>query len=94
MGIEISASGFNAALRRQDVVANNIANAQTPGYQRLQAGDGVVRVDKTPGVPEGSNVDLAVEITSSQINVRDAQANAGVFRVQDRLTGETLDLLA
>lgn len=104
MNLSIPASGLNTAIRQQELVANNIANAQTPGYRALRAAPqanaaggvqlGPVRQDDRPGIPGGSNVDLATGLVASNINTRSAAANASVLRTLDDLAGETLDLLA
>lgn len=103
MDLSIAASGLNTAIRRQDLVANNIANAQTPGYHALRAdpqanvGGGVelgpTTLDPRPAIPEGSNVDLAGEMVSGRLNVHAAAANASTLRTLNDLVGETLDLL-
>jgi flagellar hook protein FlgE len=102
--LSIAASGLNAAIRQQELVANNIANAQTPGYRALRAASqanptggvqlGPVRQVDRPGIPGGANVDLATGLVASNINSRNAEANASVLRTLNDLTGETLDVLA
>jgi flagellar basal-body rod protein FlgC len=104
----IALSGMQAAQTQLNVAANNIANADTPGYQSRRAdlvelstgGVGVAGMtsDTTPGAPQpdgktGSNVDLAREL----VNVRQAQtlyaANAMVVKTADQMTGSLLDIL-
>jgi flagellar hook protein FlgE len=90
------------------VAANNLANADTPGFKAARAdlvelsGGGVavsgISKDPAPGPigPDGkedSNVDLARE----SINLTRAQvlysANAAVFKIGDRMTGVLLDMM-
>ena len=104
----IALSGMQAATTQLDVAANNIANADTPGYKASRAdlvelntgGVGVADISKdpTPGViqpdgKEGSNVDLARE----NINLTRAQilysANAAVLKIGSRMTGTLLDMM-
>jgi flagellar hook protein FlgE len=104
----IALSGMHAAQTQLNVAADDIANADTPGYQSRRAdlvelsagGVGVagITADTSPAGPkaggtEGSNVDLAAQL----VNVRQAQtlyaANAMVVRAADRMTGSLLDIL-
>jgi flagellar basal-body rod protein FlgC len=84
----ISVSGMQAQTQRLSATANNIANASTPGYDRLNtnlssvANGGVSANVTALGAAtsdDGSNVDLLDEMT----NVLDAKqafaANAAVF---------------
>lgn len=36
-GLYISATGMNSGIKRQDIISNNLANANTPGYKRQEA---------------------------------------------------------
>ena len=104
----IALSGMQAASAQVDVAANNIANADTPGYKASRAdllelstgGVGVAGTskDSTPGPiqpdgKQGSNVDLARE----SINLTRAQilysANAAVLKIGSRMTGTLLDMM-
>ena len=104
----IALSGMEAATTQLNVAANNIANADTPGYKAQRAdlvdlSSGGVAVagisqDATPGPiqpdgKEGSNVDLARE----SINLTRSQilysANAALLKVGDRMTGTLLDMM-
>jgi flagellar basal-body rod protein FlgC len=103
----IALSGMNAAQTLLDVTANNIANAQTPGYQAqgvdlvTLSGGGV----QVAGIPssnapfqggtedeEGSNVDL----TTQAVNLSQAKflydANAAVVNAQSQMIGSLLDI--
>ena len=104
----IAASGLQASQYESAVSANNIANADTPGYKAQRAdlvdlsGGGVAvagtTTDPTP-VPtlpdgsQGSNVDLANEV----VNTLQARilytANAIVFRTGDQMYGTLLNIL-
>ncbi|MDE1158472.1 MAG: flagellar basal body rod C-terminal domain-containing protein [Neorhizobium sp.] len=83
-----SLSGMQAQTKRLAATAGNVANAATPGYDRQTtglsetAGGGVsatVTPSGAPTAPDGSNVDLADEMTTV-IETRTAfAANAAVF---------------
>jgi flagellar hook protein FlgE len=104
----IALSGMQAATTQLDVAANNIANADTPGYKASRAdlvelstdGVGVAGISKDPAPgplqpdgKEGSNVDLAGE----SINLTRAQilysANAAVIKIGNRMTGTLLNMM-
>ncbi len=91
MGMQISASGMFQAQQRMNITAGNIANATTPGYQAVQR-DGTINT--SPGVPEGSNVNLVTEEVGLLVERADFRANAAALKVQNGLAGEVLDLLA
>jgi len=104
----IAASGLQAAQFELGVSANNIANADTPGYKAQRAdlvdlsGGGVAvagtTADPSPGptLPDGSqgsNVDLANEVVNT-IQARILYtANALVFRTADQMYGTLLNVL-
>ena len=104
----IAASGLQAAQYELGVSANNIANADTPGYKAQRAdlvdlsGGGVVvagtSTDTSPGptLPDGSqgsSVDLANEVVNT-IQARTLYtANALVFRTADQMYGTLLNML-
>ena len=81
-------SGMLAQQQRAAATANNVANAQTPGYDRLVTNfqstqpNGVkatVRPSGTPTAPGESNVDLADEAVSMIETSVAYKANASVF---------------
>lgn len=107
-GLTISATGMTNAAQRQAVVANNIANLITPEFRAARADSvelrgggaavGSITRDAGPGAPlasgvEGSNVNLARELTETVLNRNAFQANANAFRAQADLVGELLDLI-
>jgi flagellar basal-body rod protein FlgC len=102
----VAASGMKAAETRLSVSANNVANADTPGFKASRvdtvelSGGGVQTVisrdnsagPANPDGSEGSNVDLAAEQVAM---VRDATyyaANAAVVKVANRMLGSLLDM--
>lgn len=80
-------SGMLAQQQRAASTANNVANALTPGYDRLitntAANAGGVsastRSSGTPVPPGGSNVDLAQEAVDMIETTTAYKANASVF---------------
>lgn len=100
----IALSGLNAASNRRQAGSNNVANLLSAGYQATrvdladQASGGVrvsqVSKDPTPGVPGGSNVDLAREFTQSFVDGLLYTANLRVIQSEDERLKSTLDLRA
>ena len=103
----IALSGMEAAQAQLAVGANNIANANTPGFRASRvdlvelSGGGVgvagTTVDSTPGAtgPDGkplSNVDLASELVGIGRDETLYDASAMVVRTADRMTGSLLDV--
>lgn len=80
-------SGMMANERRATATASNIANAMTPGYDRLEtkftaSGNGVkatVAPSGTSTLPDQSNVDLATEAMNLKESEISFKANASVW---------------
>lgn len=81
-------SGMLAQQQRAASTANNVANALTPGYDRLvtstkaNAGGGVSATTKpsgTPTSPASSNVDMAQEAVDMIETTMAYKANVSVF---------------
>jgi flagellar basal body rod protein FlgG len=101
--ISIAASGMNAADALLNATANNIANADTPGYQDEGAdlepleggGVGVDTLDLSdvPNTSGGSNINLAQQMT----NLSSAQflynANAAVISITNQMYGNLIDVI-
>ena len=90
----IALSGMNAAQALLDASANNIANANTPGYRRqevaqsAQAGGGVSTAF-TKSNSQGATLETDVV---SQLQAKNAfLANLAVFKTSDKLAGALLD---
>jgi flagellar basal-body rod protein FlgF len=65
LGLEIAASGMVAQQVRQDQLANNLANASTPGYKpdaTPQQSFGTVLMANTEGAPAVGSVDQGVAL--------------------------------
>ena len=65
LGLEIAASGMVAQQVRQDQLANNLANASTPGYKpdaTPQQSFGTVLMANTEGAPPVGSVDQGVAL--------------------------------
>lgn len=102
--LSIATSGMQAASMETSVTANNVANAQTPGYraQRLdledQAQGGVqpaaLRESGEAGTPDGSNVDYVLEMTNLMAQTQQFDANVRVVQTQNQMLGKILDLNA
>jgi flagellar basal-body rod protein FlgC len=84
----ISVSGMQAQTQRLSATANNIANAATPGYDRLNTNlssvaTGGVSSSATPSgaatSDDGSNVDLLNEVADVLDAKQAFAANAAVF---------------
>lgn len=102
MDLYASISGMNAAALGVAATANNIANLQSKDYraQRVELQDrpegGVevsgLGVSQELGVPGGSNVDLATEMTNLMTQSTTYEANLKALKAQDQLIGQTLNL--
>jgi len=93
----IALSGMNAAQFRLDAAANNIANAQTPGYRRQLAatealpGGGVTSSLQQAG-SAGEN--LAEDIVQTMIAAYTFKANLRTLQTETSLIGSLLDTKA
>lgn len=96
-------SGMQAAIVRQDVTANDVANVNTTGYEQTtpyQAelspqGTRISLLARTPNNPTApSNTDLAEETKEQKINKAAFQADIAVIKAKDRMTGNLLDMFA
>ena len=100
----IGLSGMNAAALGISVAAHNVANANTKDFraQRLEQEDlaqggtrpAALVESREPVAPEGSNVDLATEMTSLIGQGGAYQANLKVIQAQDQMLGTAMDLKA
>jgi len=93
-----SVSGMNAAQVRLSVSANNVANAQTNGYQRQEvvqstAPDGgtITNVIKTP---QPNNPALEKDMVEQLSAKNQFLANLQMFKAQERALGKLLDTTA
>ncbi len=106
-GMPVAVSGMQAEQAQFDVAANNIANADTPGYnseqvlQRALPGGGVetTGVGALPGIPSAdpqiSNVDLGAQEMAGMILASALYgADAKVVDVQSRMDQSLFDILA
>lgn len=90
----IGLSGLDAAMKRADAAANNIANASTPNYKPLQV---VQQANPNFGTradirlaPESRDVDMASEVVDLKQAVSSYQANVAVLRMADDMQRELL----
>ncbi len=100
----IALSGLNAAERRLANSANNIVNANTPGYTptdlaQTAQNNGGVRTDtvqRQPQTPEGDEprVSLEQEVVNAQMATYDFQANLQVMKKQREMEQSLLDIQA
>jgi flagellar hook protein FlgE len=103
ISLNTAVSGMQVSLTRQDVTANNIANVQTQGYSQLNAqqtsvqpmGVRISAITQTPNPNPGeSGTDLAQQMTNMIVDKNTLAANAKVFKVQNQMIGDVIDLIA
>jgi flagellar hook-associated protein FlgK len=97
-------SGMRAAQLRLDTSAHNVANAQTPGFQRqvvtqtAQPGLGGVDAQigqETAGDAAGGDFGrLAEDMVAQRMSVYSFAANLRTVETQDRMLGTLLDARA
>lgn len=101
--LNTATSGMRTATTRQGVTANNIANVETPGYRQMNArqsemtpaGTQISAITRTPNPnASASGTDLAQQMVDLKLNNYDFTANTKVFKVQDSMIGEAIDLIA
>jgi flagellar basal body rod protein FlgG len=88
-----------SALRTAGLGSAVRANYQAKRLEQEDQAQGGVRpaglfASPDPTVPNGSNVDLAVEFTEGLVDTATYQAGLRVLRTADELLGQTLDLKA
>jgi len=93
----IALSGMNAAQQQLHASANNVANANTPGYRRQEAvqkarPEGGVTTEIQRGNAERAalEADLVAQLQAKNAYL----ANMSVFRTADRMAGALLDKMA
>jgi Flagella basal body rod protein len=95
-------SGMRAAQLRLDTGAHNVANAQTPGFQRhsvtqtARPGQGgvdaqVVREPEAASAFGGDFSHLAQDLVEGRMSVYGFAANLRVVETEDRMLGTLLD---
>jgi len=97
----ISASGMYATSIRHDVTAHDVANINTDGFSQSDViqtdistgGTRVAAVRKTPNKGEYSNTDFAKEAGEMIQNRNVYGANGKVFKIQNQMIGELLDMV-
>ena len=93
----IAVSGANAASTRLDVAAHNIANAQTPGFQRQvvhQQSQETAGVVTTIGKSDEIGADLAADLSAQMEASYSYKANLKTIQTQDQMLGSILDVKA
>ena len=99
----ISLSGMQAAQTQLDVAASNIANAQTPNYQRRNVvqssspGGGVTTTIAATGEPNSASAgstdaSLTTDIVTELQSKNAFLANLAVFKTADKMAGTLLDV--
>lgn len=95
-------SGMRAAQVRLDTSAHNVANVQTPGFQRQQvqqttqpAGGVSTQLAREPAslVQDGFNR-LAQDMVEQRVSLYSFTANLRTVQTQDAMLGTLLDLRA
>jgi flagellar hook protein FlgE len=93
----IALSGLSAATQRLDAVANNLANAQTPGYRRelvqqsAEPGGGVSTTLGLADVPGGN---IAADLVDQMVASYTFAANLRVITTHNAMIGAMLDVQA
>jgi flagellar hook-associated protein FlgK len=93
----IARSGMNAALLRLDTAANNVANAETPGYRRqfvLQEEQAAGGVTVSVGQSAVESESLADDMVQQMVASYSFKANLRVIQTQDHMLGSLLDTSA
>ena len=97
----ISSSALYTTSVRHDVTAHDVANINTDKFsessvvqsERSTGATEVAAIRKTPNKNTFSNTDFAVEAGEMINNKNVYGANAKVFKVQDRMLGEIIDMV-
>lgn len=97
-------SGMRAAQLRLDTSAHNVANAQTPGFQRqgvtqaaqpaLGGVDARLTRDEAGSAANGDFARLADDMVEQRLSVYSFAANLRTVETQDRMLGSLLDTRA
>ena len=98
-------SGMQAAQRRLDTSAHNVANVLTPDFRRQEVaqsarpGFGGVDVhverDETPSAPGASGIGhLAEDLVGQRLSLYSFEANLRTVQAHDRMLGTLLDTQA
>jgi flagellar hook protein FlgE len=96
-------SGIQTVIKRQEVSAANVANVNTPGFEKYSAnqtersagGVRIANISRTLNSDsDRSNTDIAREMVNQMINKNELTANTKVIRAQNNMTGALLDIIA
>ena len=93
----IALSGVHAASTRMDVASHNIANAQTPGFQRQvvhQQSQETAGVMTTVGKSDEVGPDLAADLVAQMEASYNYKANLRTIQTQEQMVGSILDVKA
>jgi flagellar hook protein FlgE len=103
VSLQAAVSGLKASQTRVDVAAHDVANINTDGFRDYQpvqtetypSGTEISALTRGPTPPpDRSGTDFAVEAKEIMISVGSYKADARVFRVQNDMLGELLDMKA
>ncbi len=93
----IAVSGVQAAATRMDASAHNIANAQTPGFQRQQVqlrSQETAGVVATVGKAQEVGADLAADLVDQKAASYQYRANLRTIQTDAQMLGSLLDVKA
>lgn len=93
----IAVSGVHAASTRLDVAAHNIANGQTPHFQRQvvhQQSQETAGVLTTVGKTDEIGPDLAADLVAQMEASYTYKANLRTIQTQNEMVGSLLDVKA
>jgi flagellar basal-body rod protein FlgC len=96
-----SVSAMQASSLRMDISAHDVANINTPNFSQSRPvqtsqnpGTEISAIQKVkPGAPGFSATDLAEETVEQIKSEKDFAANASVIRTQDKMLGETINIV-
>ena len=103
MSFAAAVSGVQTVIKRQEIAGHNVANVNTPGFEEMSAGQTEqfpvgVRIGNLTRTPnpdaEHSNTDLAKEAVIQLQNKNELAADVSVIKVQDKMVGALLDIIA
>ncbi len=88
---DYSINAINNSLRKQSIVAQNIANLNTNGYSKLSIDNQNTSLTQVTQKILNS-VCVSKQLVNSNLNLIDLSANVGVLKSQNKMLGYLLDI--